>query len=65
MAFKASAAMIDVINGTASVVAFDQPPGGPAKTMVQVNFPFESAARDRQEVIDAAKRVLQQALNEI
>jgi len=65
MAFKASAAMIDVINGTASVVAFDQPTAGPAKTMVQINFPFQSSAHDRQEVIDAAKRVLQQALNEI
>jgi hypothetical protein len=65
MAFKATAAMVDIINGTASVVAFDQPASGPAKTMVQVNFPFHPPGQEKQQVIDAAKKVLQQALNEI
>lgn len=67
MAFKVSNAMIDVINGSGNVVAFDTPPNGPNKT-VQISFPFNpppAEGKERDRLIAEAKKVLQQALNEI
>lgn len=67
MAFKVSVASVDLMQGTANVVAFDQPTTGPGKTL-NVQFPFTPSGGEGQEkskVLAAAKAVLQQALNEI
>jgi hypothetical protein len=50
----------------ASVVAQDNPmTPGPAKTL-QITFPYDpAAATERSRLIAAAKKVLQQALNEL
>jgi hypothetical protein len=67
MAFKVQVASVDLMQGSANVVAFDQPASGPAKA-VNLTFPFVPSGGEGQEkerVIAAAKLVLQQALNEI
>jgi len=67
MAFKVQVASVDLMQGTANVVAFDQLPNGPAKA-VNVQFPFtppHAEGKEKDEVVAEAKKVLQQALNEI
>jgi hypothetical protein len=67
MAFKVQVASVDLMGGTANVVAFDQPTSGPAKA-VNLSFPFTPSGgegREKDKVIAAAKAVLQQALSEI
>lgn len=71
MAFKVQTVSVDLMQGSAVVVAFDQPPPSPTPNpgkMVQIQFPFSpphSEGREKDAVIAEAKRVLQQALNEI
>jgi hypothetical protein len=67
MPFKVQVASVDLMSGTANVVAFDQPASGPAKA-VNLQFPFIPSGgegHEKEKVIAAAKVVLQQALNEI
>jgi hypothetical protein len=67
MAFKVQNISVDLMNNTASFVAFDQ--ADPQHTkIVQCTFPFTPPAKEGKEkdhAIAAAKAVLQQALNEI
>lgn len=60
-------ASVDLMQGTANVVAFDQQPSGPAKVInVQFSFnPPPSEAKEKDKVIAEAKKVLQQALNDL
>lgn len=67
MAFKVQVASVDLMGGTANVVAFDQLPAGPAK-VVNIQFPFTPSGgegHEKDKVIAAAKVVLQQALSEL
>jgi hypothetical protein len=67
MAFKIQVASIDLMGGTANVVAFDRSTSGSAKA-VNIEFPFISSGEEghaKNKVIAAAKAVLQQALNEL
>jgi hypothetical protein len=66
MAFTVNSATFDVVSMQASVVAQDNPmTPGPAKTL-QITFPYDpAAATERSRLIAAAKKVLQQALNEL
>ncbi|HEY5064623.1 MAG TPA: hypothetical protein VIJ04_07400 [Xanthobacteraceae bacterium] len=62
MAFKVTNAMVDVINKTANVVIQDQ---GPPNRMVQAQFPFDppsAEGAEKDKVLEAAKKVLQDAL---
>lgn len=62
MAFKVTSAMVDVINRTATVVIQDQ---GPPNRMVQTQFPFDpppAEGAERDKVLAAAKKVLQDAI---
>jgi hypothetical protein len=68
MTFKVQVTSIDLMGGTANVVAFDQPttsvPGG----TLNLQFPFTpsgGADHEKEKVIAAAKVVLQQILTEI
>ncbi|MDA9456409.1 hypothetical protein XI00_19610 [Bradyrhizobium sp. CCBAU 21359] len=74
MAFKVQNINVDLMNEQATLVAFDNPtsptPGNPPHMpkMLQVTFPFDPPAREGKEkdlAIAEAKKVLQQALNEI
>ena len=70
MAFSVTAVNIDLINNTASVMASDPLTSGPARPakFIQVSFPFfpsPSVARDTDWAIAEAKKVLQQALEEL
>ena len=67
--FKLTQVSVDVLNRTANVMAIDQPtiPGSHAK-VVNVQFPFsppDSEGQEKDRVISEAKKILQQAINEI
>lgn len=64
MAFKVQTVTLDLVNATASVVMFDQVGGSPPK-VVNIQFPPPAAGKERNDVVAEAKRVLQQAVNEI
>ena len=67
MAFKIQNASVDLVAATANVVALDLS-AEPKIKVVNVQFPFTPSGdqgNERQEVVDAAKAVLQQALSEI
>jgi hypothetical protein len=64
--FKVQVASVDLMQGSANLVAFDNAIQ-PAK-VVNVQFPFtppHSEGKEKDAVIAEAKKVLQQALNEI
>jgi hypothetical protein len=68
MAFKITSSMTDTTNKTCNIVAIDQPSSGGHAKMVQVSFPFDPPAseqKERDQQIAEAKKILQQALNEI
>jgi hypothetical protein len=69
MAFKVQNINVDLMNGTANVIAIDQaiPPATMPK-VVQVSFPFDPPnheGREKDKAVAAAKAVLQQPANEI
>lgn len=67
MAFKIQNINVDLMNGTANVVAVDQSTQ-PQIKVVNAQFPFTPSGgegHEKDKVVAAAKAVLQQALNEI
>jgi hypothetical protein len=70
MTFKVQVASIDLMGGTANVVAFDQSPTptpGPTASL-NLQFPFTpsgGADHEKDKVIAAAKVALQRVLSEI
>ena len=67
MPFSVSSATFDMVAMQATVVAEDNPETpGPAKTL-RITFPYQdlSATTARDRLIAAAKKVLQQAVNEL
>jgi hypothetical protein len=67
MTFKIQTLSVDLMNGTANVVAVDQSTQ-PQLKVVNAQFPFTPSGgegHEKDKVIAAAKPVLQQALNEI
>ena len=67
MAFKIQNINVDLMNGTANVVAVDQATQ-PQIKVVNAQFPFIPSGgegHEKDKVIAAAKATLQQALNEI
>ena len=67
MAFKIQTLSVDLLNGTANVVAMDQSTPLQIK-LVNAQFPFTPSGgegHEKDKVVAAAKAVLQQALNEL
>lgn len=67
MAFKIQNINVDLINGTANVIAVDQSTQ-PQLKIASIQFPFTPSGgegHEKDKVIAAAKAALQQALNEI
>ena len=71
MVFKLSQATTGVISGLATVTVFEDPPSGAGAgkpKMVQVQFPFmipAAEADDLKEMLTEAKRLLQEAINDL
>jgi hypothetical protein len=66
MAFKVQVASVDLIQGSANVVAFDN--STQPNKAVNIQFPFtppHSEGKEKEAVIAEAKKLLQQAMNEI
>jgi hypothetical protein len=65
MAFKVTGANVDLVVGTATLVATDLSSVQTPISVIQVQFPFQPNGTDEERVIAEAKKVLQQAIDEL
>ena len=65
MAFKVTSANVDLVVGTATLVATDLSSMQVPISVIQVQFPFQPNGTIGERVIAEAKRVLQQAIDEL